>query len=82
MLSLDLNYPRMLPQSSENLFLNLKAFHGGISDTASKPLGFSGIYAFRLLWRDGKLQDGGVINKSDEVICAGSNNEADVSRMP
>lgn len=78
MLSLDLNYLRMIPQCSKYLFLNLKAFYSGFSDTAPKPLSVRGVCAIRLLWRDGKLQDGGVINESNEVVCAGSNDGTDL----
>jgi len=81
-LSLVLDYPRMTAGYSKNLLFGLKTFYGCFFDTVSRLLNLRRVYGPFLLWDEGRLQDRGVVRKSNEVVCAGGNNGAGSPWVP
>lgn len=72
----------MLVQYSKYLLFDLETFHGCCSNTAPKPLSFSRVYDTLFPRRNGKLEDGCVVEMGNVVVRAGGDNGVDSPWIP
>jgi hypothetical protein len=83
MLPLELNYSGMVVQYSKDLLFNFKALSRLLlSDTAPKPLNFRRVHDTLFLRRDGKLEDGCIVEGGNVVVRTGGDKGLDFPWIP